>query len=106
MLYQPTTYDTSYYNGVIRRYELSDSKNDLYADDDSGENPNKKITIEFKQDTKITSLLNIDGSLVYRFGYHYSHYGKFTDSDTIIFSVSGLGGLGAGCNYEVKGIRK
>jgi hypothetical protein len=29
MLGQPTTYDTSFYNGVIRKYELSDSEDDL-----------------------------------------------------------------------------
>ena len=35
MLGQPTSYDTSFYNGVIRRYELIDSDNDLYVDDAS-----------------------------------------------------------------------
>lgn len=106
MLGQPTTYDTSFYNGVIRRYELIDSENDLYIDDDSDENPNEKITIEFKQNTKITSLLNSDGSLVSKSGYHYGHQGRFTDIDTIVFSIGGLGGLGGGLNYKVEGIRK
>jgi hypothetical protein len=106
MLGQPTTYETSFYNGVIRRYELIDSENDLYIDDDSYENPNEKITIEFKQNTKITSLLNTDGSLVSKSGSHYGHQGRFTDIDTIAFSIGGLGGLGGGWNYEVEGIRK
>jgi hypothetical protein len=106
MLGQPTTYDTSYYNGVIRRFELIDSENDLYIDDDSNENPNEKITIEFKQNTKITSILKEDGSLISKSGYHYYHQGGFTDIDTIIFTIGGLGGLGGGWNYDMVGIRE
>lgn len=106
MLGQPTSYDTSFYNGEIRRYELIDSENDLYTVDDSGENPNEKITIEFKQNTKITSLLNRDGSLISKSGYHYYHQGGFTDIDTIAFTIGGLGGLGGGWNYDIVGIRK
>ena len=48
MLGQTTTYDTSYYNGLIRAYELTDSENDLFSEDDSAENPDEKITLEFK----------------------------------------------------------
>ncbi len=103
---QPTTYDTSFYSGVIRRYELADSDNDLYLNDDSGENPNAKITIEFKPNTKITSLLNEDGNLIPKTGYHYYHQGGFSTTDTIVFSVEGLGGLGGGWNYYVIGIRE
>lgn len=106
MIETPTTYDTSYYHGVIRKYELTDSDNDLCYNDDSDENPDEKITIEFKQNTKITSLLNSDGSLVSKSGYHYYHQGSFTDIDTIAFSIGGLGGLGGGCNYEVEGTRE
>lgn len=103
---QPTTYDTSFYTGVIRKYELTDSENDLYIDDDSDENPDEKITLEFKQNTKITSLINENGILTPKSGYHYYHQGEFTDIDTISFSIGGLGGLGGGWNYEVKGIKK
>lgn len=103
---KPTTYDTSFYDGVIRKYELIDSKNDLYNDNDSDENPNQKVTLEFEQNTKITSLLNNDGGLVSKSGRHYGHRGSFTDMDTIVFRVGGLGGLGYGRNYQVEGIRK
>jgi hypothetical protein len=106
MLGQPTTYDTTYYQGIIRKYETADSENDLYLDDDSDDNPNEKITILFKQNTKITSLLTIDGQLVPKTGYHYGHHGGFTHIDTIDFYVGGLGGLGGGNNYFVTGVRE
>lgn len=99
-------YDTSFYSGVIRKYEYSDSENDLYIDDDGEENSNEKITIEFKSNTKITSILNEDGSLIPKSGHHYYHYGEFTCIDTINLSIDGLGGLGGGWNYEVVGIRE
>ena len=106
MLCQPTTYDTSYYNGVIRRYELVDSENDMFSDNDSNENPNEKITIEFIKKGKITSLINENGVLIPKAGYHYSHIGEFIHVDTINFNIGGLGGLGGGWAYEVKGIRE
>ena len=106
MLGQPTTYDTSYYNGVIRRYELVDSENDMFSDNDSNENPNEKITIEFIKKGKITSLINENGVLIPKAGYHYSHIGEFIHVDTINFNIGGLGGLGGGWAYEVKGIRE
>lgn len=103
---QPETYDTSFHNGKIRRYELMDSENDMYIDDDGNEDFNKKITIQFKQNTIITSILNIDGSLVAKTGHHYNHFGGFTDKDTISFVVGGMGGLGGGWSYIVEGFRK
>lgn len=97
MHFEPVaTYDTSFYDGVIRRYELIDSDNDLFSGDDSNENQNEKITIEFKQNTKITSLIDDNGVLIPKSGYHYSHTGKFVHIDTIKFHIGGLGGLGYG----------
>ncbi|HZK07251.1 MAG TPA: hypothetical protein VFC92_03530 [Bacteroidales bacterium] len=100
----PPIYDTSFYNGVIRKYELIDSEDDYYNDDDSHENPNEKITLIFSPNKKITSLINKNGILTTRSGIHYLHHGKFMHLDTIEFYV-GIGGLGGGRNYEVKGIR-
>lgn len=100
------TYDTLFYDGEIRKYKLIDSENDLFDSDDSNENPNEKITIEFISTGNITSLLNSDGSLVSKSGYHYYHSGGYSDFDTINFNINGLGGLGSGCDYEVEGVRK
>ncbi len=102
----PPVFDTSYYIGAVRKYEPNDSQNDLFYDDDSGENPDRKITIAFKNNRKITSLLNIDGSLVPKSGYHYHHEGGYTDTNSINFIVVGLGGLGGGVNYQVEGKRE
>jgi hypothetical protein len=106
MLGRPNTYDTSIYNGLIRKYLSTDSENDQYSSDDSKENPIDKITIEFKQNTKITTLLRSNGELIGKNGNHYCHNGKYNNIDTIEFAVGCLGGLGAGWNYKVKGIRK
>lgn len=107
MMGQPTTYDTSFYNGVIRKYELADSESDLYSENDSEEkSPNEKITIEFAPNAKITSLIDEDGTLTPKSGYHYHHEGGFVHADTIKFYVGGFGGLGGGWNYTVLGIRK
>ncbi|MFD1552924.1 Ig-like domain-containing protein [Putridiphycobacter roseus] len=103
---EQTTYDTSFYTGEIRRYEFTDSENDLYSDYDGEENPNEKITIAFEQNTKITSLLHKDGSLITKSGYHYQHKGGFFDMDEITFRIDNLGGLGAGWNYDIVGIRE
>lgn len=106
MLGKPNTYDTTFYNGLIRKYVSTDSNDDLYSSDDSNENPIEKITIEFKQNTKITTILTTNGNFADKYGYHYGHSGKFTHIDTIEFTIGGLGGLGGGWNYNVKGIRK
>jgi len=100
------TYDTLFYDGLIRNYKISDSQNDLFSEDDSSENTNEKITIKFKENTKITSLINKNGVLISKFGYHYSHYGKFINIDTIHINIDGLGGQGSVANYKIIGIRK
>lgn len=106
-MWQPTTYDTSYFNGTIRCYDLTDSANDIYySNDDTAENPDQKITIEFLPNQRITSLIDTNGVLVNKSGYHYHHGGQFLTDDSIAFYVSGLGGLGAGYNYSVKGLRQ
>ena len=107
MMGSPRKYHTNYYNGVIREYKLVDSEHDLYSLDDTKENPDVKITIEFLKDTHITSKLCVkNGKLCAKIGYHYTHYGGFIGTDTIKFNIDGLGGMGAGWNYKVQGVRK
>jgi len=101
----PTRYDTSFYNGTIRKYITSDSKLDLYHEDDSKEDSTKKITIGFLDSTIITSIINSSGELMIKSGSHYHLEGKFIDSLSMNFTLSGLGGLGGGWNYYVIGIR-
>ena len=105
MLGQPTTYDTSFYDGLIRKFIPEDSEHDLCSYDNPDEDPNEKITIEFQEGTKITSILRENGDLVPKGCPHYSHFGGFPGLDTIAFQINGLGGLGGGRNYEVLGIR-
>jgi len=74
--------------------------------DDIDENPNQKITIEFKENKIITSRLSPEGELIQKSGSHYNHEGHFLNFDNIEFTITGLGGLGYGTNYYVKGVRK
>ncbi len=101
----PTIYDTSYYNGLIRKFIETDMENDLFASEEENIKIDEKITIEFNNNTKITSLIDTNGVLIEKYGYHYCHNGKFLDENTIEFYVGGLGGLGGGWNYKVKGVR-
>jgi hypothetical protein len=102
---QPTTNESSVYNGLVRKFKPTDSETDLYPEDDSGENSNEKITIEFMQGGKITTLLTDEGALADKYAAHYHHSGRFTHIDTLVFTVTGLGGLGGGVNFSVKGVR-
>jgi hypothetical protein len=106
MMGQATNYDTTIYHGEIRNYVSADDAIDLSSFEVEGENPNEKITIEFLANTYITSVINPDGSLVTKLGYHYGHSGGFIEVDTIAFQVGGLGGLGFGTNYTIVGVRE
>lgn len=102
------SYDTISYLGKIREYSSNDIDNDLCVIslvDDSNEEANKKITIIFKENELITSTLTKGGQLIEKVGYHYFHQGKFIGKDAIEFTIQGLGGLGYGFSYYVKGIR-
>jgi len=102
---EPTVYDTLNYLGIIKEYAAPDSENDFFVEDDSAEDPMRKISIEFLENKHITSEIIIGGELISKSGYHYHHEGTFIGNDTIKFVLSGLGGLGGGINYEIKGIR-
>lgn len=103
MLGFPTTRDTAKYDGIIRLFVPGDSDDDMYSGDDSSENPDEKITILFSPFGKITSLLDTAGQMVPKNGYHYYQSGGFVGTDSIHFSVTGLGGLGGGSNIYVNG---
>lgn len=106
MMGQPPTTSTSVFDGEVRPFVPSDSANDFYVDDDSAEDPDRKITIAFIPQGHITSLLEEDGTLVEKTGYHYGHNGGFDHLDTLRFTLGGLGGLGGGTNYSVVGVRR
>jgi hypothetical protein len=99
------TYDTLNYQGVVRRFEETDNDDNLFVDDDPTENPNQKVTIQFLPDKKITSIIDHEGVLMPKSGYHYTHTGSFIHPDTLVFYVGGLGGLGGGSAYSVTGSR-
>jgi len=101
-----TTYDTIYYDGIIRKFTKLDSKEDLCTWDNNFEDSLNKITIEFMDSSKITSNINSKGELIAMSGSHYHHEGKYVDPSIINFKVLGLGGMSQVWNYEVIGIRK
>ncbi len=100
-------YDTLQTEGLVRKYEPEDSDSDLFGQDDSEMDNSKRITIEIRNgDPFITPMIEESGLIFPLSGSHYHHEGLFTDQDHLTFSVTGLGGLGGGCNYYVPGIRK
>lgn len=99
-------WDTLYYEGLVRKYIPEDSDSDLFGPDDSEMNDSKRITIEVRNgDPFITPMIEESGLFFPLSGSHYYHQGLFTDHDHLNFSVTGLGGLGGGCDYYVTGIR-
>jgi hypothetical protein len=101
------SWDTSFYNGLIRKYQLSDSDSNWCAGAiDAHPNPNEKISLHFRQNMTITSGISEEGLLMPKTCYHYYHKGGFTHHDTISFYLTGLGGLGGGATMWVTGIRK
>ncbi len=102
---QVVEYDTSEFLGFIRKYEPGDDAIDLYPDSDTL-HPDSTVFIRFLEQSAITTLLEADGTLVPRGGYHYGCSGAFRSRDSLDFSINGLGGLGGGWNYYVSGTRK
>jgi len=106
VLNEGTTVDTSYYHGMTRKFEQTDSADDLNIfHNDTGEDPENKITIEFREQKKITSLLKVDGSLIPVYDKYY-HEGGFTNSDTLLVHVS-IGWSPSHIEgYDIVGIRE
>lgn len=102
-----TWYDTVLTEGEVRKYETADSENDIFSQNDSEMDSDKRITIELEKGNPfITPVIDENGLFVPLYGYHYLHEGLFTDQDHLSFSVRGLGGLGGGTNYFITGVRK
>ncbi len=100
-------YDTTFHNGEIRTFEVQDSQQDYYHHDDSHENPHQKISINFSPygNSKLTSIISIDGVLQPKYGSHYYHSGQFSDNlDTLVFNFHS-GSLATTTYYKVLGIR-
>ena len=55
---------------------------------------------------RITSLIFADGVLATKDDNNYHHEGFFIDSTEIHFEITGLGGISAGANYSVVGIKQ
>jgi hypothetical protein len=103
---QPNKYDTTRYNGIIRKFSINDIGHDLYSDDETKEDSTKKITVVFSDNSLFTSIIEKNGHLMDKSGYHYCHQGDYLNKDTIKFTIGCLGGLGGGWSYNVKGIKK
>jgi len=106
MLGQLTQYDTIEFEGTIRLFTVGDENIDLYPDYDSLVNIDKRITVSFGENLVITPEITLSGLFIERSGYHYHHAGGFTTENQTNFVVEGLGGLGAGWNYQISGKRK
>lgn len=102
----PMYYDTAYqeYDGTIRFMEPGDESLDLYTDLDSLA-PDSALFINFRLNSNMTTELLPGGKLAPRSGHHYYSSGGFSHPDTLNFSIRGLGGLGSGWSYIVKGVR-
>ena len=102
----PMQYDTSTFTfeGEVRINHAGDDNADLYSDPDSL-NPDSTLFIEFLDGQAVLTEISEEGVFVPRGGYHYYCTGSFLNTDELVFSVGGLGGLGGGYSYAVSGIR-
>jgi len=101
------SWDTTTYDGLIRKYKQSDSDSNRCFDPEGPlPNPKQKISIRFLEHFMITSGISEEGLLTPKSCSHYYHEGGFTHHDTISFSILGLGGLGGGSSIFVTGVRK
>ncbi len=105
MLGQPTQYDTTTFQGSISRFQPGDENTDLFSGYDSLLNIENRIKITFGSGLTITPEITEKGIFIETSGYHYYHAGGFKDVNEIEFVIGGLGGLGAGWNYQISGKR-
>jgi hypothetical protein len=104
-LNQITQYDTLIFDGSVRLYADGDDLKDLSQMDFTATD-SKRVTIEFLQGQIITPEIEESGEFVEAGAYHYHHSGRFVNNDEVEFNVGGLGGLGGGINYYIKGRRR
>ncbi len=101
----PTTYDTLYQTGSVSEFKTVDSDSDLCASIEPVKETGQRCTIKFGYNS-ITPTVNSSDTFVVRYGPHYCHKGFFYGDSKVIFSVTGLGGLGGGYNYYVSGVKQ
>ena len=94
--------DTFIYNGQIKYFETDDIQYDESSDNIGNENG---ISIVFLKNILITTDIENNGKFIEESGYHYKHTGEFLPNNKVSFSVTGLGGLGAGWDYYVTGVK-
>lgn len=98
--------DTSLFEGVIAPYQSGDEYLDEnYENQQPGALNDRKLTIRFLSDAYLLSAVTPEGILSPESGYHYHHQGQFDANGNVNFQITGLGGLGAGRNYYVKGTK-
>lgn len=98
--------DTTSFEGSIRFYKSGDEYLDESYENQNAEVINDgKLMIQFLDERYLLSSVNKDGLLTPESGYHYHHEGKFENRDQLQFEITGLGGLGVGWSYYVKGVR-
>jgi len=100
------TLDTSFFDGEIALYQPGDEYLDeSFENQQPGVVNENKLTIHFLSNAYLLSAVTKEGVLSPESGYHYHHQGQFYANGDVYFMVTGLGGLGAGTNYFVKGKR-
>jgi hypothetical protein len=100
----PSTWDTVYQDGSIRKYAIGDASTDM----SSHSYPtcgHRRLTINFYGSRTISPEIGDSGKFVYASAYHYYHKGEFSGSDSVSFYVGGMGGNGGGSSYTVTGVR-
>lgn len=98
--------DTTYFDGAVHLYESGDEYLDENVENQSPDAVNQgKLMIHFLNQRYLLSAVSKDGILITESGYHYHHEGKFINANQVQFQITGLGGLGAGWNYNVTGER-
>jgi hypothetical protein len=100
---QTSTYDTSYYKGNIQLFKDTDSETDMSAFDNDTEMDSRRLTIHFNNSLSITPEIKNTGEFIKKNGYHYGQSGEFITKDSVSFFIGGLGGLGGGSSYTVRG---
>lgn len=95
------SWDTTNTSGAIDVFQNGDLEDNLYVASETVDTM-KTITIHFGGN-HITSEVQND-VLVAKSGYHYCHQGYFAQ-DSIYFRVECLGGLGAGYDYFLRGVK-
>jgi hypothetical protein len=100
LLGQPTTYDTIVYDGSVSLFHSGDQ-----ACPDIVVTAERTLRIDYLSTSFLTPEVMKNGTFIDLYGFHYHHGGSFHGTDTVVFTIDGLGGLGGGTNYSMSGYR-